>query len=101
MRVIKVTGAVRELDIENTPAAFRCALGGHFLGVIRMNNGSAMIFDKEARLSGAVRNEIASITVHDDIFGAVLVVGTNDEDYCDVPDNVAKSFKDLLQAVTW
>ena len=101
MRAIKVTGAVRELDIENTPAAFRCALGGHFLGVIRMHNGSAMIFDKEARLSGAERNEIASITAQEDIFGAVLVVGTTEEDYCDVPDNIAKSFKDLLQAVTW
>ena len=101
MKVIKITGAVRELDIENTPAAFRCALGGHFLRTIHLNNGSAMLYDTEARLNGAERNEIASIAAQDDIFGGVLVVGTTEEDYCDVPENIAKSFKDLLQAVTW
>lgn len=100
MKAIKITGAVRDLDIENAPAAFRCALAGHFLGVTH-REGWALIYDKEAQLNGAERNEIASLAAQEVIYGSALVVGETDDDYCDVPENIAKSFLDLYEAIKW
>lgn len=101
MKAIKITGAVREMDIENNPAAFRCALGGHQLRVVHMSNGAAMLYDGEAHLVHAERNEIASLAAQEVIYGSALVVGETDDDYCDVPENIAKSFRDLYEAIKW
>lgn len=81
--VIKRPGSSPDvIEIENTLEALQSAVGGYIEAVTVAKN-AVIICDEEGLLKMKPRNvQLFGIR----IYGTFLIVGTKDEDFCDVPD---------------
>lgn len=69
------------IDIDNTLAALQREVGG-YIEVITLPYGAAIICNEEGRILGLLDNgRVCGV----DVVGAVLIVGTKGEEFCDVP----------------
>lgn len=83
MKVIrKKPGCAPELiDIDNTLKSLQTEVSG-YIEVITLPYGAALICNEEGRILGLPDNgRVCGV----DVVGAVLIVGTKGEEFCDVP----------------
>ncbi len=69
------------IEVENEMDAFRAEVGG-IMKRIRITSDMAIIYDVDGRIKGKKRNNLLPAG---DFFGTVLIVGTDENDFCDVP----------------
>ncbi len=83
MKVIrKKPGCKAEvIEVENTLEALQQEVGG-YIEVVTLPYGAALICNEEGRILGLPDNGRACGV---DVVGTVLIVGTKDEEFCDVP----------------
>ena len=92
IRALKITDTVELIDIENDLHALQEAVGGYIETVTL--RGGVMIVDEEGLLKEYPHNDLASLISGCHIYGAALIVGVNDDEFDDVP----QQFVDALLA---
>lgn len=71
------------IDVENDGDAIRAELGG-YIEVFSVTQDLAILCDEEGRLKGKAPN-IGLIGLGLNFCGTILIVGTDDNGFCDVP----------------
>lgn len=87
MKAIKITpeNCVSLVDVQNELQALQEAVGG-YIETIGLQDGAVMIVDEEGRFKDYPVNLIASVTAGVEIVGIVLIVGTDEDEFDDVPE---------------
>lgn len=88
------TNEVTELNIENDYREMQKYIDGYF-DAVALQGKAVMLVDDEGLLKGKEPNMFASIISEQYIVGKALVVGVDDEDFCDIPDRWLKHLKKL------
>lgn len=102
MKVLKITtsAAPEIVEIPNELHALQKAVGGHIEVVRLMTEGDLMIVDEEGLIKGKEPNKAATILAKQPIFGDVLIVSEQGEDFGDVDKEIAIVAKDMHRAFT-
>ena len=102
MKVLKITtDAVPELvELPNELHALQEAVGGYIEVVHLMTEGDLMIVDEEGLLKGKEPNKTATILAQQPIFGDVLIVSEQGEDFGDADPGMVQVAEDIHRAVT-
>lgn len=86
MRAMKIElNSISIVDVENDLHALQEAVGGH-IETVGLKDGGVMIVDEEGMLKQYPHNDLASYISGRHIYGTALIVGADDEDFDDVPD---------------
>lgn len=86
MRGILIKGLmIRLLDVENTLPALQKAVDGKIETITIRDNG-VMICDREAMPKDKPYNNLASLIAGTCVYGDALIVGADEDRFCDVPD---------------
>lgn len=90
IRALKITGTVELIDIENDLHALQEAVGGYIETVTL--RGGVMIVDEEGLLKEYPHNDLASLIIGCHIYGTALIVGVNDDEFDDVPQQFVDAY---------
>lgn len=87
MRTLIITGSIIRIDdIRNDYKTIRAAVDGRIETTTLRDNG-VMITDAEGMEKGKPYNSLASLVAGTSIFGVALIVGTDGEEFTDVPEH--------------
>jgi hypothetical protein len=90
VKALKLEGRKHEvIDIENTLEALQNAVGGYIETVRIRVDDAVMIVNEEGLLLGRPYNAAASGLAGQPIVGTALVVGTDGEEFTDIPNVIA------------
>ena len=94
MKALKLEGVtVSEIDIDNTLETLQKEVEGYIECLTLVPQKVAMIVNEEGRLCGMAPNLVASAVAGVSIVGPAVVVGIDDEDFCDIPEEYARRIK--------
>ena len=97
MKALKLEGrSVSEIEIENTLEALQAVVDGHIETIGIVPGEAVMIVNEEGRLRDMTPNPIASAFAGIDIVGPALIVGVDEDDFTDVPDDAADALKRMF-----
>jgi len=97
MKALKLEGrSISEVEIENTLEALQAAVDGHIETIGIVPGEAVMIVNEEGRLRGMAPNPIASAFAGIDIVGPALIVGVDEDDFTDVPEDAADALKRMF-----
>lgn len=97
MKALKLEGrSVSEIEIENTLEALQAAVNGYIETIGIVPGEAVMIVNEEGRLRDMTPNPIASAFAGIDIVGPALIVGVDEDDFTDVPDDAADALKRMF-----
>ena len=97
MKALKLEGrSVSEIEIENTLEALQAAVDGYIETIGIVPGEAVMIVNEEGRLRDMTPNPIASAFAGIDIVGPALIVGVDEDDFTDVPDDAADALKRMF-----
>lgn len=97
MKALKLEGrSISEVEIENTLEALQAAVDGYIETIGIVPGEAVMIVNEEGRLRDMVPNPIASAFAGIDIVGPALIVGVDEDDFTDVPDDAADALKRMF-----
>lgn len=86
MRAMKLElNSISIVNVENDLHALQEAVGGR-IETVGLKNGGVMIVDEEGMLKQYPHNDLASYISGRHIYGTALIVGVDDEDFDDVPE---------------
>lgn len=85
MKALKITGIVQLIDIHNELEALQHAVDG-YIETIGLPDGAVMIVDEESQIKGKPYNTLASLVAGTAIYGIALIVGTDEDEFDDVPE---------------
>lgn len=92
MRAMKLAmNSISVIDIENELHALQQAVGG-YIETIGLKDGGVMIVDEEGLLKQYPRNDLASLISGHHIFGTALIVGTDEDEFDDVPQQYIDAY---------
>lgn len=77
--------AVALTEVSNDLHGLRACIGGN-ITTIGLRDGAVMIANADAENRGLKHNPIASLIARRQIYGPVLLVGADGDDFDDVPD---------------
>lgn len=86
MKALKITGIVQLVEIANDLRALQHAVDG-YIETIGLRDGGVMIVDEEGMLKGKPQNPLAGLVAGTMIYGTALIVGTDKDEFDDVPEN--------------
>lgn len=86
MKALKITGIVQPVEIANDLRALQHAVDG-YIETIGLRDGGVMIVDEEGMLKGKPQNSLAGLVAGTMIYGTALIVGTDEDEFDDVPEN--------------
>ena len=90
MKALKCIGfRVEEVEIENTLEALQKQVGGYIETLTLIPCKAVMIVNEEGLLLGLTINPAASALAGVKIVGPALIVGVDDEDFCDLDHDTA------------
>lgn len=91
MKAIRIErSGVSEINIENTLEALQAQVNGYIEAVTLVPGQAAMIVNEEGRLHQMPPNILASAIAGVKIMGPAIVVGVYDDEFTDVPAEVAR-----------
>ncbi len=91
MKALKLEGTtVTQVEIENTLEALQEAVFGYIECVTIAPGRAVMIVNEEGLLRGMAVNQAASDFAGIQIVGPTLIVGVDGEEFCDVPEEIAR-----------
>ncbi|PWJ14637.1 DUF3846 domain-containing protein [Ruminococcus flavefaciens] len=91
MKAIRVDrSGLSEIDIANTLDALQAAVLGYIEVVTLVPGQAAMVVNEEGRLHQMPPNILASAIAGVKIMGPAIVVGVDDDEFTDVPAEVAR-----------
>ena len=97
MKALKLEGrSISEVEIDNTLEALQKAVDGHIETIGIVPDEAVMIVNEEGRLRGMAPNPIASAFAGIDIVGPALIVGVDEDDFTDVPEDAADALKRMF-----
>ena len=97
MKALKLEGTtVTQVEIENTLEALQAAVNGYIETIGIVPGEAVMIVNEEGRLRGMAPNPIASAFAGIDIVGPALIVGVDEDDFTDVPEDAADALKRMF-----
>ncbi len=97
MKALKLEGTtVTQVEIENTLEALQAAVNGYIETIGIVPGEAVMIVNEEGRLRGMAPNPIASAFAGIDIVGSALIVGVDEDDFTDVPEDAADALKRMF-----
>ena len=97
MKALKLEGTtVTQVEIENTLEALQAAVNGYIETIGIVPGEAVMIVNEEGRLRGMEPNPIASAFAGIDIVGPALIVGVDEDDFTDVPEDAADALKRMF-----
>ena len=97
MKALKLEGrSISEVEIDNTLEALQKAVDGHIETIGIVPGEAVMIVNEEGRLRGMAPNPIASAFADSDIVGPALIVGVDEDDFTDVPEDAANALKKMF-----
>ena len=97
MKALKLEGrSISEVEIENTLEALQAAVNGYIETIGIVPGEAVMIVNEEGRLRGMAPNPIASAFAGIDIVGPALIVGVDEDDFTDVPEDAADALKRMF-----
>ena len=86
MKAMKLSVAdISIVTVENTVEALQQVVGGS-IETIGLSDGGVMIVDEEAVLKWKPRNDLASYICGRHVYGDALIVGTDGDEFDDVPE---------------
>lgn len=86
MKAITIKGTIIRLDeIENDLRALQHAVDG-YIETLGLQDGAVMIVDEEGLLKEKPYNALASLVAGTGIHGTAIIVGTDGEEFDDVPE---------------
>lgn len=85
MKALKITGVVQLIDIDNELRTLQAVVDGH-IETIGLRDGAVMIVDEEGLLKCKPQNVLAGLLAGTMIYGTALIVGTDDDEFDDVPE---------------
>lgn len=86
MRALKIEpNSITVIDIENELRALQQAIGG-YIETVGLRDGGVMIVDEEGLLKQYPHNDLASYISGRHIYGTALIVGTDEDEFDDVPE---------------
>lgn len=88
--------SISEVEIENTLEALQKAVDGHIETIGIVPGEAVMIVNEEGWLRDMTPNPIASAFAGIDIVGPALIVGVDEDDFTDVPDDAADALKRMF-----
>lgn len=92
MRAMKLAmNSISVIDIENELHALQQAVGG-YIETIGLKDGGVMIVDEEGLLKQYPRNDLASLISGHHIFGTALIVGADEDEFDDVPQQYIDAY---------
>lgn len=84
MKALKITGVTQLIEINNTLEALQHEVLG-YIETIPLIYGAAAIINEEGAINGMAPNELASHLFGVMVYGPALIVGVDDDEFCDVP----------------
>ena len=97
MKALKLEGrSISEVEIDNTLEALQAAVNGYIETINIVPDEAVMIVNEEGRLRGMAPNPIASAFAGIDIVGPALIVGVDEDDFTDVPEDAADALKRMF-----
>lgn len=81
---------ISDIDIDNTLEALQEAVDGYIEVLTLVPNQAVMIVNEEGRLRRLYPNILASAIAGTQIVGNALIVGVDDEEFTDIPLEVAR-----------
>ena len=97
MKALKLEGTtVTQVEIDNTLEALQHAVDGYIEAVTLIPGKAVMIVNEEGLLRGMTPNPIASAVANTQIVGPAVVVGVDDEDFTDIPEDVEHCIRALF-----
>ena len=92
MRALEIAlNSICVIDIDNELHALQQAVGGH-IETVGLKDGGVMIVDEEGLLKQYPHNDLASYISGKHIFGTALIVGTDEDEFDDVPQKYIDAF---------
>ena len=92
MKAIEVNGTtINDIEIENTLKALQQYVEGYIEAVTLVPGEVAMIVNEEGLLRGMQLNQLATVIASRMIVGPALIVGIDDEEFCDIPEEVKRT----------
>ena len=92
MKVLEIRGELTRIDeIKNDLRALQHAVDG-YIETVWLSENAVMIVDEEGLLKGKPYNALASLIAHTCIYGTALIVGTEGEEFTDVPYEYIRDF---------
>ena len=88
--------SISEVEIDNTLEALQAAVNGYIETIGIVPGEAVMIVNEEGRLRGMAPNPIASAFAGIDIVGPALIVGVDEDDFTDVPEDAADALKRMF-----
>jgi hypothetical protein len=88
--------SISEVEIDNTLEALQAAVDGYIETIGIVPGEAVMIVNEEGRLRGMAPNPIASAFAGIDIVGPALIVGVDEDDFTDVPEDAADALKRMF-----
>lgn len=86
MRAMMFQGfRIRMIDLENTTKAIHEKLGGKYETIVLRDDGR-MLCDMYALAKDKPYNSLASLIAGTGIYGDALILGADEDTFCDVPD---------------
>ena len=86
MKALQITlNNINVIDIDNDLHALQKAVGGR-IETVGLKDGGVMIVDEEGLMKQYPHNDTASYISVLHIYGTALIVGTDGEEFDDVPD---------------
>lgn len=79
------------IDVPNELRALQQAVGGR-IEPVRLKDGGIMIVDEEGLLKQYPRNDLASIISGHHIYGTALIVGADEDEFDDVPQQYIDAY---------
>lgn len=84
-------GSRNVIDIPDELHDLQAAVGG-YIERIALKDGGLMIVDEEGMLKQYPRNEFASIISSHHIYGTALIVGADEDEFDDVPQQYIDAY---------
>ena len=97
MKVLKLEGnSISEAEAENTLEALQAAVDGYIETVTLIPDKAVMLVNEEGRFRGMAPNPIASAAANTQIVGPAIIVGVDDDEFTDVPQDVEQCIRALF-----
>ena len=94
MKALRLEGVtVRDIDIEDKLEELQRAVDGYIETLTLIPDKCVMIVNEEGKLRELEINLAASAVANQTIVGPALVVGVDGEEFCDIPEDIARYIK--------
>lgn len=91
MKALYILGyRIKEIEVENTLESLQEIVDGYIESVTLLQGKATMIVNEEGLLRGMPGNTLASLVAGISIVGPALVVGVNDDEFCDISEEIKR-----------